>query len=427
VYSLVALGLLISATAATAVPGFRVQSIPGNGNCSAVAVNELGEVIQVCVLGAFSNELSLWDGQTVQGLASATLSAGCSFHSVAGFNNSRQRLQLISYLQQCGTANVNSFLQYAFLFSGGDDIQISQYLSMAGLTGSGYFIQGGNSVWMGPSDVRRVPGLPAGVRLVALNDRMQSIYRDGPQWYRVDVLTGGVEAIHGITEDRPLLNSRGWVAGVNENGDVAIWDGGTTRVLGTPSANSKPVLAGFNDQGWIVGNSTAGFWLWDGQAFTGLRDLVSGVTIDSVTGLTTNGKIAITIRNGTSEKSAALLVPVEMSLQQQREPNLIFKPEAGPHMQGRGESFGCDAVTGWVIDRSRSGLPVPLEMYEDTRLIAAGLASTRRSDGSYGFRLPIPAALQDGQPHFVNVRFGGTATAVEEAWGTIDCAPPHAP
>jgi hypothetical protein len=87
-------------------------------------------------------------------------------------------------------------------------------------------------------------------------------------------------------------------------------------------------------------------------------------------------------------------------------------------------TFTCPRPIGsWVRDVTRPKLSLPLEVYEGTRLIAAGIASQSQGDGSWLFRLPIPPRLFDGQPHFVNVRYGGTATAVDQAWGTIQCDP----
>ena len=98
-------------------------------------------------------------------------------------------------------------------------------------------------------------------------------------------------------------------------------------------------------------------------------------------------------------------------------------PEAEPEFTGQGESVGCDGISGWVLDTKHPGQNQPLELYGDDILLAAGIAENKREDGRYEFRIPIPKRLLDGRPHPVNVRFAGSSTQVDQAWGTITCRP----
>jgi hypothetical protein len=239
----------------------------------------------------------------------------------------------------------------------------------------------------------------------------------------VNAISGGVEGLaSGIVSNLAVLNQRGWVAGLDSAGNLAIWDGYETRTLGTPTDNAPEVTLApiaMNNLGWVILSGTpSGFWLWDGTGFRSLAEFVADRNIGSVAGLTDCGKIALTLVDEGSTSTAAILMPTE-PLQSLDE---IFKPESGPELHGHGEYVGCDAMTGWAISQRRRGTPVPVEVYEGTRLIGATVASVARPEnGTFGYHMPIPAALHDGLPHFVNVRFGGTMTAIEESWGTITC------
>ena len=139
---------------------------------------------------------------------------------------------------------------------------------------------------------------------------------------------------------------------------------------------------------------------------TSSRHRFEGVIV-SAAGLTNSGKIAATLQAVDGSSRAVLLSPVLRV----EPPKEIFNPESGTELEGSGEAVGCDAISGWVIDRKHPQMNVPLEMYEDTRLIAGGIAEQRRADGTWGFRIAVPLAIQDGNSHFVNVRFGAQSNA----------------
>ena len=125
---------------------------------------------------------------------------------------------------------------------------------------------------------------------------------------------------------------------------------------------------------------------------------------------------------GTSESARAVrLVPVTPL-----EPTDIaaYLPEAGVELDGHGEYIGCGGITGWAHDTKHPNQNIPLEFYADDVLSAAGIAEAKREDGTYSFHIRLPLRLFDGKPHAVNVRFAGSSTQIDHAWGSIACPPP---
>lgn len=393
---------------------FEVVPIPGE-NCSARAMNQLSEVIFECKLPLNSSQLWFWDGASKRPLTGA-FGVVCASATSNGINNAQQRIQRETYLSHCGLGG--SFSQWNLFLSGGQSSRFEYYYGLSSLNDSGYFLHGNRALWRSPDVIRYPEASTGGYSVTGLNNSMQSLIKDGGEWHRYEWTTGRRERIP-VSMRSPLLNQRGWVAGVDTRDLVQIWNGSTISELGQPPGERHAITA-FNDHGWILGTGSLGQWLWDGTSFALLADLIAEpVALEAVAGLNNDGRIAATIRTTDETLRAVLLSPMN-PLEPLTE---IFNPEAGPELEGRGEAVGCKAITGWVIDRKHPERNIPLEMYEGTRLIAGGIAEKPHEDGTWGFQVPIPPKLLDGKPHFVNVRFAGYATAVDQAWGTIECPP----
>lgn len=83
--------------------------------------------------------------------------------------------------------------------------------------------------------------------------------------------------------------------------------------------------------------------------------------------------------------------------------------------EGHLDTFGPDFITGWAFDARSPGRRVAVEVLGDGVPLAQGLAEHRRADlvaagkgdGGCAFKLPVPLALCDGQPHNIAVRIVG--------------------
>lgn len=91
---------------------------------------------------------------------------------------------------------------------------------------------------------------------------------------------------------------------------------------------------------------------------------------------------------------------------------------AAPVYEGQFNSAGCDYLTGWAWDSTRPDAPVPVEVVENGRVVAAALADTLRpdipiTDGKrHGFRIPVPASLRDGLVHSLSLRVNSPETTL---------------
>jgi hypothetical protein len=67
----------------------------------------------------------------------------------------------------------------------------------------------------------------------------------------------------------------------------------------------------------------------------------------------------------------------------------------------------CNYVKGWAWDKNAPNTAVTVELVEGNTVYATILADTYRADlqaaglgtGNYGFRIPTPTALKDGNAH----------------------------
>ncbi len=103
--------------------------------------------------------------------------------------------------------------------------------------------------------------------------------------------------------------------------------------------------------------------------------------------------------------------------------------------QGEHEAADCTAITGWAWYSSFPNTPINVDIYADGTQIATVFANVSRpdlvtrniGDGIHGFTFATPASLKDGVNHSIQVRFGGTSTALSLSPRTINCAGATAP
>jgi hypothetical protein len=286
------------------------------------------------------------------------------------------------------------------------------------------------AVWEDPTSMPRLlqPPVLGVIQGSAWNDFEQTVVIDSDNTaYLWNTRSGEtVKQVHRLAS-ATALNARGCIAGhtparenADANGDFVIVCGDTIQVVEPEGV--VPTVIGMNEHGWLVYRRATLSMVWDGVASRAVEELLPqhlkdyGASI--ATGINNQGWF---VMRSSQEYSSPyyLMRPVE-PIDTFTE---ILKPESGPEVTGHGEYVGCEAMTGWVYDASRPGMAPAVELYEDTRLIGATVALPElRTDGVYGFHVEIPRSIvADGKPHFFNVRFAGTATAVEQAWGMIQC------
>jgi hypothetical protein len=97
--------------------------------------------------------------------------------------------------------------------------------------------------------------------------------------------------------------------------------------------------------------------------------------------------------------------------------------------EGFHDSATCTGVSGWAWDDSQPNTPVYVDIYDDNILLATVPANLFRSDllaagkgnGYHGFNWPLPAALRNGQPHILRIRFGQTGISLGSTPRTVTC------
>ncbi len=83
-----------------------------------------------------------------------------------------------------------------------------------------------------------------------------------------------------------------------------------------------------------------------------------------------------------------------------------------PLYAGGFDAANCNTVTGWAWDKNNPAGALTLELVEGTTVHATGIANTYRADlknagygtGNYGFSIPVPESLKNGQPRQLSVR-----------------------
>ena len=93
------------------------------------------------------------------------------------------------------------------------------------------------------------------------------------------------------------------------------------------------------------------------------------------------------------------------------------------------EAANCKEIVGWVWKKAQPDGVVKVDICDDDTVLQTVDASELRDDlvkngigtGKYGFRVPTPAQLKDGQPHIVRVRVAGTPLELRKSGRPLTC------
>ncbi|MFL6231207.1 MAG: hypothetical protein ACJ741_20725 [Pyrinomonadaceae bacterium] len=110
-------------------------------------------------------------------------------------------------------------------------------------------------------------------------------------------------------------------------------------------------------------------------------------------------------------------------------------PLAEPNYVGFFDVGDCNVIAGWAADRNRLNTPINVSVFDGATLVTNVLANASRPDvggavgdnGLHGFNIPTPAALKNGQPHTISVRFEATTVELGTSPKTITCGSPVTP
>jgi len=194
----------------------------------------------------------------------------------------------------------------------------------------------------------------------------------------------GCDTIAGWAADRALLN-----ASIN----VEIYDG-TSLISTVAASNSRP------DVGAFLGDN-------------GLH----GFSIPTPASVKDGASHTVHVKFETSATDLS------------NSPVTINCSTGPPNYVGWLDHAGCDTINGWAADRNRLSMPINVEIYDGTTLIAIVPATNFRSDvgaflgdnGVHGFAITTPASLQDGGIHALHVKFEASATEISQSPASITC------
>jgi hypothetical protein len=101
-----------------------------------------------------------------------------------------------------------------------------------------------------------------------------------------------------------------------------------------------------------------------------------------------------------------------------------------PNYVGYVDHSGCDFITGWAADRNRPNTSIDVEIYDGTTLLTTVAATNSRPDvgaflgdnGLHGFSVATPAALKDGNPHTLHLKFETSTTDLSNSPASIACS-----
>jgi murein DD-endopeptidase MepM/ murein hydrolase activator NlpD len=214
----------------------------------------------------------------------------------------------------------------------------------------------------------------------------------------------------GYVDSQTCTSIFGWAADrnrLNTSFDVKVYDG-ATLIATVPANQSRP------DVGTFIGdNGLHGFSiptpaiLKDGQAHS------VSVRFESSASNLTNSPKALTCAN---------TLPLAY--------------------EGVHDFVDCNYVAGWVRDVNNPGTRLNVSVYDDATgvVLASGtadqfrqdLVNAGKGDGKYGFFIPTPAGLKDGQNHAVRVKVTGSSYSLvgtpKTFNSTTSCStPPPAP
>lgn len=91
----------------------------------------------------------------------------------------------------------------------------------------------------------------------------------------------------------------------------------------------------------------------------------------------------------------------------------------------------CRTISGWAWDRAHPQRRLTIEILDGETPVTTVTADRYRADlqaagfgdGAYGFRMPTPSALKDGQLHVLWARVAGTKFAMEGGPKRVTCQP----
>ncbi|GAB3919760.1 T9SS type A sorting domain-containing protein [Larkinella terrae] len=96
---------------------------------------------------------------------------------------------------------------------------------------------------------------------------------------------------------------------------------------------------------------------------------------------------------------------------------------------GKLETASCTEVKGWAWDNSYPNAALTVELLEGTTVQATATANLYREDlknagigtGNYGFSIPLPATLTDGNEHQISVRVRSSTYTLTDSPKTVSC------
>jgi hypothetical protein len=101
-----------------------------------------------------------------------------------------------------------------------------------------------------------------------------------------------------------------------------------------------------------------------------------------------------------------------------------------PNFTGWVDSSSCTVISGWAADRNRLNQSIAVDLVEGSSVLASVLANGYRPDvggalgdnGLHAFALTVPQTLKDGAVHNIQMRYGGSTTAIPNSPQTLQCA-----
>ncbi|MBO9616402.1 MAG: T9SS type A sorting domain-containing protein [Dyadobacter sp.] len=99
---------------------------------------------------------------------------------------------------------------------------------------------------------------------------------------------------------------------------------------------------------------------------------------------------------------------------------------------GSFEEGDCNSLRGWVWDKNHPDVALTVELLSGGIVVGTSVAKTYRADlkaagygtGNYGFAIPLPTNLKDGQSHSYSIRVQGTTYVLGGSPRSITCAVP---
>ncbi|WP_439558304.1 T9SS type A sorting domain-containing protein, partial [Dyadobacter sp.] len=94
------------------------------------------------------------------------------------------------------------------------------------------------------------------------------------------------------------------------------------------------------------------------------------------------------------------------------------------------ESADCNTVKGYAWDKNYPDKVLTVELLDGNTVVGTTNANAYREDlfaagmgtGKYGFSLPLPASLKDGQSHTLSIRIKGTGVLLASSPRKLTCA-----